>query len=148
MEHIGGDYGTFIHMFFQEVVGASNKKWIIIAHNTVELTPEGAYRYYVPIKGSVGKVGIESFFNIVIYAQRQDINKLKEHDYDPEMLHITERDERLGYKHVFQVQPTKEVTGGRIRDLLGMWQDNQIWMDNDVNLLAQHLDKYFGLEEQ
>ena len=69
-------------------------------------------------------------------------------NFDPEMLHITERDERLGYKHVFQVQPTKEVTGGRIRDLLGMWQDNQIWMDNDVNLLAQHLDKYFGLESE
>lgn len=143
-----GDYGTFIHTFFQEVVGVSNKKWIIIAHNTVELTPEGTYRYYVPIKGSVGKVGLESFFNIVIYAQRQDIAKIKEHDYDPEMLHITERDERLGYKHVFQVQPTKEVTGGRIRDLLGMWQDNQIWMDNDVNLLTQHLDKYFGLKSE
>lgn len=145
MEHIGGDYGTFIQNFMQQVVGVSNKKWIIIAHNAVELTPQGDYRYYVPVKGAAKNIGFESWFNIVIYAQRQKVDKLKELEFDPELLHFTGRDERLGYKHVFQVQPTKDVAEGRIRDLAGMWNDNQIYMDNDAQLLMNHLENYYGL---
>lgn len=136
-----GDYGTFINNFFQQVVGPSTKKWFITAHNNVELTPEGTYRYYVPIKGSAGKIGLESYFNIVVYAMRQPLAKLEEFS-DANLLNITARDSRLGYKHVFQVQPTRDMADSRIRDLLGMWDDNQIWIDNDVALLAKHLDDY------
>lgn len=139
-----GEYADFIKNFMQQVIGPSKKKWIIIAHNNEELTPEGEFRYYVPIKGSAAKIGIESYFNVVVYAQRQKLSNLNKYDSDPELLHITTRDERLGYKHVFQVQPTKEVANGRIRDLDGMWEDNQIWIDNDAQLLMDHLSKYYG----
>nr|DAS77090.1 MAG TPA: AAA domain protein [Caudoviricetes sp.] len=139
-----GLYGDFIRNFMQQVMGTSTKKWILIAHNAVELTPAGDYRYYVPVKGAMAKTGIESFFNVVVYAQRMKVDKLKEFEYDPELLHFSARDERLGYKHVFQVQPTKDMAEGRIRDLAGMWNDNQIYMDNDAQLLLNHISNYFG----
>lgn len=141
------NYGEFIRNFMQQIMGTSTKKWIVIAHNTIELTPSGDYRYYVPIKGAVGKIGLESFFNVVVYAQRMKVDKLKELEFDPELLHFSPRDERLGYKHVFQVQPTKEISEGRIRDLAGMWEDNQIYMDNDAQLLLDHINRYFGLSQ-
>lgn len=140
-------YGDFIRNFMQQVVGTSKKKWIIIAHNNVELTPQGDYRYYVPVKGSVAKIGLESYFNVVVYAQRMKIDKLKELDYNPELLHFTARDERLGFKHTFQVQPTKDVAEGRIRDLAGMWAENEIFIDNDAQLLMDHLSDYYGLSK-
>lgn len=139
-----GNYGEFIRNFMQQIIGVSTKKWIIIAHNAIELTPAGDYRYFVPVKGAVAKMGLESFFNVVVYAQRMKVDKLKELEFDPELLHFTPRDERLGYKHVFQVQPTKDLAEGRIRDLAGMWGDNQIYMDNDAQELINHISNYFG----
>lgn len=53
-----GDYGAFLQNFMQQVVGVSTKKWIILAHNAVELTPAGDYRYFVPIKGASKNTGL------------------------------------------------------------------------------------------
>ena len=139
-----GQYADFIKSFLQQIVGVSQKKWIILAHNNAELTPQGTYRYYVPIKGSVARIGIESYFNVVVYAQRMELSKIMEMPHNPNLLHITPRDERLGYKHVFQVQPTKETADGRIRDLEGMWGDDEIFIDNDAELLMNHLESYYN----
>ena len=73
-----------------------------------------------------------------------ELSRIMEMPYNPNLLHITPRDERLGYKHVFQVQPTKETADGRIRDLEGMWGDDDIYIDNDADLLMTHLENYYN----
>ncbi|MNE86862.1 hypothetical protein D3C80_1839960 [compost metagenome] len=57
---------------------------------------------------------------------------------------ITDEDKELGYKHVFQTRPTKTTTGERIRSPMGMFSRDQTFMDNDAQLLLDHLNRYYA----
>lgn len=130
----------------QDVVAKSQKDWIFIAHNTAELQPDGTYKYYVPVKGALKGQGAEAYFSIIVYARRVKITELEALPYDENLLHITERDRLVGYKHVFQCEVTKEFANSRIRSPIGCFAPNQIFMDNDMQLLLDHLCRYYGLE--
>lgn len=138
------DYQEFFKKLMQEVVATSNKNWIFIAHNTAELMPDGTYKYYVPVKGALKNLGLEAYFSIIIYARRVKIDELKELPYDENLLHITTRDEAVGYKHVFMCDVTKAFANSKIRSPIGCFAENQIFMDNDCQALLDHLDKYYG----
>lgn len=142
------DYAEFIKDFMQQTVGTSSKKWIIIAHNFKELMEQGLYRYYVPIKGSASKIGLESYFNIVIYTVKLPLKKAKEMidqgKVDPDLFFITEDEEIEGVKYTFQVRSTADMAEGRIRSLSGMWNAKQIYVNNDCELLMKHLSAYYA----
>lgn len=142
------DYAEFIKDFMQQTVGTSKKKWIIIAHNFKELMDQGLYRYYVPIKGSASKIGLESYFNVVIYTVKLPLKKAKElidqGKVDPELFFITEDEEIEGVKYCFQVRSTADMAEGRIRSLAGMWNAKQIYINNDAELLMNHLSAYYA----
>lgn len=143
-----GSYGDFIKRFFQEFVGPSQKNFIVIAHNHQELQADGLYNYYVPVKGAASKTGIESYFNIVVYARALAISQLNEYGaYDENLIHISPKEERLGKKYVFQLQGTRDLPNAKIRDLEGMWQDNQIYMDNNAQLLLDYIHRYFDEQD-
>ena len=139
------DYQQFFKKLMQDVVAKSTKNWIFIAHNTQELMPDGTYQYYVPVKGALKAQGLEAYFSIVVYARRVRINELEELPYDKNLLHITARDRAVGYKHVYQCEVNKEIANSRIRSPLGCFAENQIFMDNDLQMLLTHLDAYYGL---
>lgn len=142
------DYAEFIKDFMQQTVGTSNKKWIIIAHNFKELMDQGLYRYYVPIKGSASKIGLESYFNVVVYTVKLTLKKAKElidqGKVDPDLFFITEDEEIEGVKYTFQVRSTADMAEGRIRSLAGMWNSKQIYINNDSDLLMKHLSAYYA----
>lgn len=141
-----GEYQQFFKKLMQEKVSASKKNWIFLAHNDKELMNNGNYRYYVPVKGALKKQGMESYFSIIVYARRINIRDLEEYDLDENLCRITDRERRLGYKHVFQCDITADYAESRIRAPMGCFSDNQIFMDNDAQLLLDHLAKYYGLE--
>lgn len=138
-------YQQFFKSLMQDVIGQSSKTWILIAHNASELKNNGEYKFYVPIKGSLKNTGIEAYFSIIVYSRRVPIEELEELEYDPEYLTITDRDRRVGYKHIFQCEPTKELADSRIRSPLGCFNEKQVFINNDCQLLLDHLDKYYGL---
>lgn len=142
------DYAEFIKDFMQQIVGTSKKKWIVIAHNFKELMDQGLYRYYVPIKGSASKIGLESYFNVVVYTVKLPIKKahqlIQENKVDPELFFITEDEEIEGVKYCFQVRSTADMAEGRIRSLAGMWNAKQIYINNDAQLLMNHLTAYYA----
>lgn len=140
------DYGQFFKRLMQEVIAKSNKNWIILAHNTAELKEDGTYRYFIPVKGALAKTGIEAYFSIVVYARKAPIKELEELEYDPELLRITDRDRAVGYKHVFQVDITRKYADSRIRAPMGCWQPNQLYMDNNAQMLIDHLTQFYGYE--
>lgn len=136
------DYQQFFKKIMQEYVATSTKNWIFIAHNTAELQNDGTYSYYVPIKGALKNQGLEAYFSMIIYTRRVKITELEELPYDDNLLHITTRDKTVGYKHVFQCEVTKEFANSRIRSPIGCFKDNQIFMDNDLQLLMDHIEAY------
>ncbi len=96
----------------------------------------------VPIKGALKNNGIEAYFSTVIYAKKVSISELEK--YGSDLLTITDEDKELGYKHVFQTRPTKKTIGERIRSPMGMFDIKQTYMDNDTQLLFDHLRSYYA----
>ena len=63
--------------------------------------------------------------------------------YPSEYLNITEEERIQGFKHVFQTKVTAKTTAERIRGPIGMFKANEVYMDNDVQLLLDILHEYY-----
>lgn len=142
-----GAYAQFFKQIMQEVIQRSNKNWVIIGHQAQEQIGEMEYRYYVPIKGSLAKLGVASFFNVVVYARRVKLKELEKTELKPELITITDRDKAVGYKHVFQLEVTKEYANSEIRSPMGLWGNNVIFADNDIQKILDYLDDYYEQEK-
>ena len=126
----------------QQYVAKSSKNVIILAHTTqVYDANEMVNQVVVPVKGSLSKKGIESFFSTVISTKKVLLKDLK--GYENDMLDITEDDEMLGFKRVFQTRLTKETVNERIRGPIAMWDRNETYIDNDISHVIKRLQEYY-----
>lgn len=137
------DYGQFFKTLMQQKVVAFAKPVIITAHVRDDLDEKAMeMKTSVPIKGSLKNNGVEAYFSTVVAAKKVSIKDLK--GYQSDLLTITEEDEDLGYKHVFQTRPTKTSVGERIRSPMGLFSKSQTFMDNDAQILLDHLRAFYG----
>lgn len=138
-----GDYAQFFKTMMQQKVAASSKKIIFTAHNQ-EILDEGlgAMVHQVPIKGALKGNGLESYFSTVIYTRKVPIAKLK--DYENDLLTITEEEEMLGFKYVYQTKLTKDMVNSRIRGPMGMWSNKESFIDNNIQLVMDRLTEYYA----
>lgn len=136
------NYAQFWKNLLQMKLVQFGKPVIIIAH-VLEVYDESSMsmKRSVPIKGALKNQGVEAYFSTVVEATKIPIKDLK--DYDPELLHISEEEEDLGFKYVFQTRLTKDTIGTRIRSPMGMFSKKQTYMDNDAQLLLDHLHKFY-----
>lgn len=138
-----GQYGQFFKNLMQDKVANSDKSVIILAHTRSDLDEKAMeMKTMVPIKGALKNNGVESYFSTVVSTKKVTLKHLE--DYPNDLLHISETDEMLGYKHVFQTQLTKATIGERIRSPMGMFTKEQTYMDNDAGLLLKHLEEYYA----
>ena len=138
-----GQYAQFYKVLMQEKVAASDKAVIFLAHTRSELDQKAMeMKTSVPVKGSLKNNGIEAYFSTVVATKKVDLKELE--PFKSDLLHITEQDELLGYKHVFQTQLTKSTIGERIRSPMGLFTRAQTFMDNDAGLLLKHLNEYYA----
>lgn len=137
-----GDFAQFGKILFQQKITAFAKPTIITAH-LLEVLDEKAMemKVSVPIKGSLKNNGVEAYFSTVVEAKKVTIKELEK--YGSNLLNITDEDRELGYKHVFQTRPTKATVGGRIRSPMGLFSKEQTYMDNDAQLLLDHLHDFY-----
>lgn len=127
----------------QQKVAASSKKIIFTAHNQEILDENlGAMVHQVPIKGSLKGNGLESYFSTVIYTRKVPITKLK--DYENDLLTITEEEEMLGFKYVYQTKLTKDMVNSRIRGPMGLWSNKETFINNDIQLVMDRLTEYYA----
>ena len=136
------NYAQFWKNLAQKKLVQFGKPVIILAH-VLEQYDESSLsmKRSVPIKGALKNQGLEAYFSTVVEAIKVPIKDLK--DADPALLQITEDDTDLGFKHVFQTRLTKESIGTRIRSPMGMFQRNQTYMENDAQLLLDHLHQFY-----
>jgi hypothetical protein len=137
------DYAQFFKVLMQEKVTAFGKPVIILAH-TKEVLDETAHamKTQVPIKGSLKNNGIEAYFSTVVAAKKLPLKELEE--YKSDLLTLAGEDIDLGYKHVFQTRLTKTTVGERIRSPMGMFAPNETFMDNDCQILLDHLQSFYA----
>jgi hypothetical protein len=100
----------------------------------------------VPVKGSTKNQGIEAFFSTVVEATKLPIRELEDYAVEANpFLKIDEEEELIGVKHVFQTRLTRTTVGKRIRSPMGMFTREQTFIDNDAQLLLDHLKDFYGL---
>lgn len=136
------DYGDYFRTLMQEKVTVFNKPVIFIAHvkdvldeRTMEI------KTMAPIKGALANQGVEAFFSTVVAAKKVPLKELE--GYQSKLLNITEEEKELGFKYVFQTRITAKSTGERIRSPMGLFNKSETYMDNDAQILLDHLNDFY-----
>jgi hypothetical protein len=80
----------------------------------------------------------------VVSTKKKTLKDLEK--FSNSLLTITDEEKELGFKHVFQTRITKETTGERIRSPMGMFTKEETYIDNDVQVLLNHLNQYYGVK--
>ena len=138
-----GSYAQFCKNLMQQYVARSTKNVIFTAHTKSDLNEaEMVMETYVPIKGALKGVGLESFFSVIIATKKVPLKTLK--DYTSPLLTITPEEEALGYKHVFQCRITKDSVNERLRGPLSMFDTAETFIDNNAQLVLDRLHEYYA----
>lgn len=138
-----GEYAQYWKKLMSQYVAKSTKNVIILAHTMDVLNEsEMVNETLVKIKGSVMNQGIESYFSTVISSKKVPLRTLDK--YGSKLLNITDDDEMLGFKYVFQTKLTKDTVNERIRGSLGLWDTAETYIDNDCQLVIDRLHEYYN----
>jgi len=137
------EYAAFYNDFML-AIKTSLKSWIILAHtNTVFKEAEVAYETTVPVRGAVGRIGVEADYNIILTANKKTLEKLEPFMEGNSLLTISAREKRLGFKYVFQTDLTSDTLDLKIRSPMGLWKDEELFIDNNISLVVQRLAEYY-----
>ncbi len=137
------NYAQFFKNLMQQHVAKSPKNVIFTAHTrTLYNETSMAMETKIPIKGALANTGIESFFSCIVAAKKIKLTDLE--NYNNDLLNITPRDEAVGYKHVFQTLITKDTVQERMRSPMGLFSDEETFIDNDVKLVLDRLHQYYA----
>ena len=138
-----GSYAQFFKKMMQQHVAKSSKNVIFIAHTSdVMNETEMAQETLVKIKGAVMNTGVEAYFSTVISSKKVSLKQLK--DIKNNLLTITPEEEALGFKYVFQTRLTKDTVHERMRGPLGMWQQQETFIDNNLQNVITKLQQYYS----
>lgn len=139
-----GEFSQYFKVLMQKYVAASSKTVIFSAH-TLSIYNEGnmAMETKIPVKGALKNNGIESYFSVVLATKKVPITALE--SFDNGLLTITEDERNLGFKYVYQTRLTKETVNERIRGPIGLFESNETYIDNDIQLVMNRLDEYYGV---
>lgn len=134
-------YSQFFKTLMQQSVARSTKNVIFLAHALpVYNDSEKIIEKKVPIKGA-SKGTVESYFTIVISAKKVSLVTLE--NFQNEYLHISEDEQELGFKHVFQTRLTKDTINERISAPMGMWSKQETYIDNNIQFVIDRLRQYY-----
>lgn len=137
-----GNYGNFYRDFIH-AIKAGTKNYAIMAHEDSQLNEQSmAMETRVPIKGAVGKIGVEADFTTILSTKQIPVKKLEQHPND--LLHITDEEREDGVKYVFCTRINKETVGEKMRSALGLWKREELYIDNDLDQVFKRLNQYYG----
>lgn len=136
------DYGNFYRELIHRMKSGT-KDYAILAHSSTELNETSAqYETSVPIKGAVGRTGVEADFTTILSTKQIPIKKLE--GFENNLLHISDEEKEDGFKFVFVTRVTKESVGEKMRSAMGLWSRQELYIDNDLNQVFDRLKKYYG----
>ena len=131
--------------FFKRLITVSAKVdafFIMLGHLQREYDEDAEmFRTSVPVKGALAKKGLEAYFTTVINVSKETVRDLNKSPNN--LLIITDDDNDIGYKHVFQTRTTKKTLGDRLRSPIGMWKKEELYINNDLVPVIQRLIEYY-----
>lgn len=139
-----GLYGQFFPTLMYDYVAKSNCFVIMLGHLDSETDDNGNTTSVVPVKGALKKNGLEAYFTTVINARKLALKDIAKDAEEGKLLTISDRERDLGYKHVFQTRTVRSTVGDRVRSPLGLFADNEAFIDNDVQTVIDQLTEYYS----
>ena len=137
------EFQQFFKELMQNKVIKFGKPVIFTAHTLKVLNEStGEFEVSVPIKGALKNNGVEAYFSTIVAAKKLPLKEVLE--YKNDLLHVTEDDQAVNFKYVFQTRLTKTTTGERIRSPMGLFSREETLMDNDAQILLDHLNKFYS----
>jgi len=136
-----GDFAQFFKRLMQQHVAKSTKNVVFTAHVSDVTNEEMITETCVPVKGALKNNGIESYFSCVVAAKKVPLKELK--DYKNDLLVVTDEEEALGFKYVFQTRLTKKTVNERLRSSMGLWDVKETFIDNDMGKVFKRLHDYY-----
>lgn len=137
-----GNYGDFYRDLIHRLKSGT-KDYAILAHvDTQYNEAKMAMDSKVPIKGAVGKIGIEADFTTIVSTKQMPIKKLE--GFENDLLHITDDEREDGFKYVFVTRVSKDSVGEKMRSAMGLWTRKELYIDNDLNQVFARLKQYYG----
>jgi hypothetical protein len=138
-----GDYTEFFKRIMKEHVASTNKRIIFLAHLTESIDENTGQKVAsIPCSAKLSKMGIPSFFSHIVCTHKHSVDYLKQ--FDNPLLNITEDDEDVGFKYVFQTRPTKDTRHLPIRGPMGMWEKQETFIDNCAEAVCTKVEEYFA----
>lgn len=138
-----GAFAQFFKELMQDKVAKADFNVVFTAHTMTQLNENDmVLETKVPVKGSLKNNGIEAYFSCVVAAKKVSLKKLE--GYASDLLDISEEEQALGFKYVFQTKLTKDTVNERIRSPMGLFKTSETFMDNDVQKLLTHLHAYYA----
>lgn len=137
-----GNYGDFYRDLIHRLKSGT-KDYAILAHvDTQYNETKMAMDSKVPIKGAVGKIGIEADFTTILSTKQMPIKKLE--GFENDLLHITDEEREDGFKYVFVTRVSKDNVGEKMRSAMGLWDRKELYIDNNLNQVFARLKQYYG----
>jgi hypothetical protein len=137
-----GDYGNFYRDFVHRMKSGT-KDYAVLAHSASDLNEEaGVMDTFVPIKGAVGRTGVEADFTTILSTKQIPLKKLQ--GFENDLLHITDEEKEDGFKFVFATRISKDSIGEKMRSAMGLWARNELYIDNDLNQVFNRLKTYYA----
>lgn len=137
-----GNYGDFYRDLIHRLKSGT-KDYAILAHvDTQYNETKMAMDSKVPIKGAVGKIGIEADFTTILSTKQMPIKKLE--GFENDLLHITDEEKEDGFKYVFVTRVSKDNVGEKMRSAMGLWDRKELYIDNNLNQVFARLKQYYG----
>jgi hypothetical protein len=140
-----GDFANFWKSLMHNNVAKSNKNIIFTAHTLSEFNDQvSRYESKVPVKGSLKNNGLESYFSCVMSTKKVSTKELEK--YSNDLLTITDEEQELGFKYVFQTKITRNTVGERIRGPHDLFSNSETYIDNNLQLVLDRLHEYYAPE--
>lgn len=140
-----GNYGQFFKTLMYDYVAKFEGYSVMLGHVDAVLDEStGKFSYTVPVKGALKKNGLEAYFTTVVGAKKATIKEIEKDAKEGKLLKISDRDRDVGYKHVFQTRTTRATVGDRIRSPFGLFDDDETFIENDVQLVIDQLVGYYA----
>lgn len=135
------NYQQYFKELIQELVPKANRVTILTAHTKSDLTEDAVRETFIPVKGALKNNGIESYFSLVLGAKRLNLSALQ--GYESDLLNITDREKRLGFKHVLQTDITADTVHERLRSPIDLFSDEEAFVDGNIQVVINRLKEYY-----
>ena len=87
-------------------------------------------------------MGVEADFTTILSCKQMPVKTLEK--FPNALLNITDEEREDGVKYVFQTRITKDSAGEKMRSAMGLWNRDELYIDNDLQLVFNRLKEFYS----